>query len=126
VDRHGHVLGPGSLRPNLPRMNGLDQPGMRPGIRITDPLFADALRFLDLCDRPHISPYVQPDQLFIQNEEALEVRLRQGTFVRLARAHLEVRLAELVAIMEEARGQQRQPRIITMTGEPTIPPVVQF
>lgn len=126
VDREGLVLGPRSLRPNLPSIVGLRQAGLRPGIPITDALFIDALRFLDLRERPHVSPYVRVESINISDPEDLSIRLLGGESVRISRAHLEVRLAELVGIMQEGHRLGRVARAINMTGESHIPPVVQY
>ncbi len=126
VDREGHVLGPGSLRPHLPHIIGLRQAGIKPGITITDTLFADALKFLDLCERPHVTPYVRVRAIHISDPEDLDIRLSNGERVQIARAHMETRLAELVGIMQKDRQRGRVAGVINMTGEAHIPPVVQY
>lgn len=126
VDRTGHVLGPGSLRPNLPAVVGLREPGLRPGMTITDPLFRDALRVLDLCERPHLSPYVRLRSINISDPENLDLRLMNGEQVRIARAHIEPRMVELVGILRDHRQQNRVAGLINMTGEAGIPPAVQY
>ena len=126
VDREGHVLGPGSLRPNLPSIVGLRQVGIKPGITVTDSLFVEALQFLELCERPHVSPYVRVRSISVSDPEHLDIRLSNGERVRIARAHLEARLAELVGIVQNDRQHGRVASVINMTGEAHIPPVVQY
>ena len=126
VDRHGHVLGPSSLRPNLPAIVGLRQLGVRPGIAVTDPLFIDALRLLELCERPHVNPYVRIKSINVSDPDDLELRLDHDERVRVARVHMEARLAELLGIMRESRNRGQVARAINMTGELHIPPVVTY
>ena len=125
-DRDGVVLGPGSVRPNLPVITGLRQPGIRPGVQITDTAFLDALRVIEWCHRPQITRLVRIQSIHISDPENLEIRLADGERIRLARAHLEARLSELVGIMQEQQGRSRAIRLINMTGEAHIPPVVQY
>lgn len=126
VDQDGHVLGPGSLRPNLPAIVGFQRAGIKPGITITDTLFLDALRFLELCERPQVSRYVRVRHINVSDPEELDIRLSDGERVRIARAHMEARLAELVGIIENDKGRGRVASVINMTGEAHIPPVVQY
>lgn len=126
VDREGHVLGPGSLRPHLPHIIGLRQPGIKPGVTITDSAFSDALTFLELCDRPHVAPYVRVRAVHIGDPEDLDIRLSNGERVRIARAHMERRLAELVGIIQNDQQRGRVASVINMTGDAHIPPVVQY
>lgn len=126
TDKEGVVLGPGSVRPNLPVIVGLRQPGVRPGMRVTDPSFLDALRVLDLCARPQVQSHIRIRSINVQDAENLDIRLEGGEQVRIARAHLESRLAELVGIMQDQQGRGRTAAVINMTGEARIPPVVQY
>ena len=126
VDRDGFVLGPGSLRPNLPAIVGLRQAGLRPGITITDALFVDALRFLELCERPHVAPYVRVRSMNVSDPEELDIRLAGGERVRVGRKHMEPRLAELVSIVQADQQRGRVASVINMTGDAHIPPVVQY
>ncbi len=126
VDAEGMVLGPGSVRPNLPVIVGLRQPGARPGMQITDSTFLDAVRLLELCARPQVRTHVRIRSINVQNSENLDIRLEGGEQVRIARAYLEERLAELVGIMQDQQGRGRQAALINMTGEGRIPPVVQY
>ena len=126
VDERGHVLGPGSLRPNLPAIVGLRQPGVRPGLTISDELFIDALRVLAATERPAVQPYVQVRTINVSDPENLDIRLAGGDRVRLARAHIDERLPELVEIMQDARQRGSAVGDINMTGDARIPPVVQY
>ncbi len=126
VDREGHVLGPGSLRPNLPSVVGLRQAGLRPGMTLTDSLFVDALQFIELCERPQVSQYVRVRYIDVSDPEYLDIRLGDGERVRIARDHMEARLAELVGIVQNDQRRGRVARVINMTGEAHIPPVVQY
>ncbi len=126
TDREGVVLGPGSVRPNLPVIVGLRQPGVRPGMRVTDPAFLDALRLLEICARPQVRAHIRVRSVNVQDAENLVVRLEGGEQVRIARAHLESRLAELVGIMQDQQGRGRTAAVINMTGDGQIPPVVQY
>ena len=125
VDEEGHVLGPGSLRPNLPTIVGLRQPGIRPGVIVTDSLFQDALRVLELCNRPQVSEHIRIRSINVSDSENLDIRLSTGEQVQITRSYLEPRLIELVGIVADEKKRGRVARQINMTGDSSIPPVVQ-
>ncbi len=124
VDADGYVLGPSSLRPNLPVIRGIREPGIRPGMRLSEPYFKDALTVLTLCNRSPIHPHVRLREIDVRHDENLTLRLETGEEVRMARAHLEPRLAELVEILQEQRRRGRMAAVVNMTGHAHIPPVV--
>lgn len=114
------------MRPNLPAIVGLRQPGVRPGMTISDPAFTDALRVLELCERPQVRPYVRIRSIQVADPDNLEIRLANGEQVRMARVHIEQRLVELVGIIQADRASGRIAQTINMTGDIGIPPVVQY
>lgn len=126
VDRDGHILGPSSVTPQLPSIVGLRQPGLKPGVTVTDPLFSDALRLLEWCDQAAVSPVFRVRAVQIGNAEQLEITLSDGARVLIDRLHMEARLNELVQIIKSDKNAGRLAKRINMTGEPHIPPVVTY
>ncbi len=126
VDRDGQVLGPNSLSPRLPVIVGLRQPGLRPGMKVSDAHFADALRLLEWCDRAHTSYLVQPREIHIGDPDLLKLVLDNQVVVTFDRKYLEERMTELVGILQSEGGTGRLGKRINMTGDPRIPPVAQF
>lgn len=126
VDREGQVLGPSSLSPRLPSIVGLRQPGLRPSMTVTDPLFADALRLLDWCDRSQAAHVIRPRIVQISHPEQIELVLDDGARVIYDRIYMEERMNELVGILQSQEGSGRVAKLINMTGDPHIPPVVRY
>lgn len=126
VDEEGFVLGPRSLRPNLPVIEGVDQPGLRPGIHITESTFVDALKVIELAERPKFDPHLRLRTIRVDHPENVDIILASGETVRVSRKHLEQRLHELVDIVREQKRRGRVAQLINMTGDAHIPPAVQY
>lgn len=120
----GFVLGPSSLRPNLPIIRGIREDGLRPGLQLTNPLFTDALRVLTIAGRAHIHPHLRVREIDIAHDEFIVLLLATGEEVLIARAHIEPRMQELVSILLDQRRRGRVAARVNMTGHAHIPPVV--
>jgi len=123
VDHDGYVLGPGSVRPQLPVIEGVRQAGLRPGMILDSSSFQDALTFLTWCERADVSAVIRPDSIHLSDPENLDIRLKEGERVLITRAHLDQRIQELIPLLEQRRANNAVASLIKMTGDPDIPPV---
>ena len=126
VATDGFVLGPSSLRPNLPVIRGIRDPGVRPGSTLSDPLFVDALLLLNLANQAHVHPYVRIRDIDISHDEFIQLQLAGGEEVLIARAHIEPRILELVSILQDQRRRGQVAARVNMTGHAHIPPAVTY
>lgn len=120
----GHVLGPSSLRPNLPVIRGFRDEGLRPGIRLSAAHVQDALDILELAASPDMHPHVRIRAIDVSHDEFVTVELITGEEVLIARAHIEPRMHELTSILQDQRRRGRSIARVNMTGHAHIPPVV--
>ena len=103
VDATGHVLGPSSVRASLPVILGVRDVGLRPGDVVTDPMLADALRVLEICNQAAMRRELAVTTIDLGNEERLEVGLATGERVLLSRDRLEAKLRQLPVMRGVAR-----------------------
>ncbi len=105
VDREGHVLGPSARSPRLPAITGYRATGLRPGSIVHDPLFADALKVVDLCDRTRLGQRVKIRSIHVSDPEVLELQLVDGEQVVLDRARIDEGLLMLDDALQTARSR---------------------
>ncbi len=120
----GQVLGPSSLRPNLPVIRGIQDDGLRPGIRMSASYLQDALTILELAADPQIHPHLRVRAIDIAHDEFVTVELMTGEEVLIDRSHITPRMFELASILQDQRRRGRTIARINMTGYAHIPPVM--
>lgn len=120
VDREGHVLGPSARSPRLPAITGYRATGLRPGSIVHDPLFADALKVVDLCDRTRLGQRIKIRSINVSDPEFLDLRLVDGEQVLLNRNDIEMRLQMLEDALQTARNRGDVLQI-NLTGDTNIP-----
>lgn len=103
VDATGHVLGPSSVRASLPVILGVRDVGLRPGDVVKDPMLADALKVLEICNQAAMRRELAVTTIDLGNEERLEVGLATGERVLLSRDRLEEKLRQLPVMRGVAR-----------------------
>ncbi len=89
IDREGVVLGgAGQGSRTLPTIRGHALPGIRPGIRLSEPSIRNALAILEVCQTTPIGLRVHVADIDVRDPAALGLRLREGEQVRLAWPHM--------------------------------------
>lgn len=117
VDVEGYVLGPSARSPYLPVIVGTRTVGLRPGGRLQDPLFRQALHLLDLCDATQLNRHLRVKRIDCSDPERLDLQLVTGERVILARTRIEERLNQLVMMLAEARSSGRRTQVYDLTGD---------
>lgn len=126
VDSQGHVLGPSSVRARLPVVVGIRDMGLRPGDQVKDPMLAEALTVLEVCNQAGVRPELTVATIDVSNEEQLDVGLATGEQVLLSRTGVEKKLRQLCAMREVARRRGLALGVYDMTvernfvGRPTV------
>lgn len=124
VDREGHVLGPGSASPALPAIGGLAEPGLRPGMRLSDPKAAEALALLDMCDRTKLCQYVPIREVDVSDADQMRLTMAGGDEALMPRRDLEPktrRLASILNTLKSYRPSDRHRARIDVTSESNFP-----
>ncbi len=78
VDREGVLLGPRFASPLLPLIEGVNEPGLRPGRRLTGPAARMALAALDACETTRLYDYVRIQRIEIAPDGGLALILDNG------------------------------------------------
>ncbi len=117
VDVGGHVLGPSSVRARLPVILGVRDKGLRPGDVVRDPMLAEALRVLEVCNQAGMRRQLQVAAIDVGSAEHLEVELATGEQVLLSRAGVADKLRQLCYMREAALGRGLDLRVYDMTVE---------
>jgi cell division septal protein FtsQ len=117
VDMQGHVLGPSSVRASLPVVLGVRDMGLRPGDVVRDPMLAEALEVLDICNQAGMRQKLAVAVIDVGNEELLDLGLATGEQVLLSRAGLAEKLHQLCHMREAAAGRGLDLRVYDMTVE---------
>lgn len=117
VDAQGHVLGPSSVRARLPVVVGIRDIGLRPGDRVKDPMLAEALTVLEVCNQAGVRPELSVATIDVSNDEQLDVGLATGEQVLLSRAGVEKKLRQLCVMREVARRRGLVLGVYDMTVE---------
>ena len=115
VDGEGHVLGPSSVRAGLPVILGVRDTGLRPGDGVKDPMLAEALAVLDICNRASMRRDLAVATIDLRNDEHLDVGLATGEQVLLSRGRLEEKLQQLPVMRAVARSRGLELSVYDMT-----------
>jgi cell division protein FtsQ len=126
VDEEGAVFVVRPLRSMLPLIRGVRVDGLSPGMVITEPLFTDALRFLELAGRPEASTLLRVLEIDAGQEDNLHVTLRSGENVIINRDFLPERVDELVSILSDQVRRGRVASVINMSEDIRIPPTARY
>ena len=121
IDRHGYVLGPGSVSPLLPLIVGINQKGIRPGTILQRPEIIETLKFLDLCDSTKRGVLFKVYSVGVQDPDLIEVRLSTGEQILFGYNQMPQRVAKVSAILHANRKLGRKPVLIDATGEKNYP-----
>lgn len=115
VDARGHVLGPSSVRASLPVVLGVRDKALRPGDVVRDPMLAEALQVLDICNQAGMRQKLAVATIDVGNEERLDLGLATGEQVLLSRDGLADKLHRLCHMREAAEGRGLDLRVYDMT-----------
>lgn len=115
VDGTGHVLGPSSVRASLPVILGVRDNGLRPGDVVGDPLLADALKVLEICNEAAMRRELAVGTIDLATEDQLDLGLISGEQVLLSRDRLEEKLRQLPAMRAMVRQKGLDLAVYDMT-----------
>lgn len=117
ADATGHVLGPSSVRADLPIVSGLRDKALRPGDVIGDPLMATALRILEICARPDLRREMRVAQVDISSDTWITLALADGGQILLSHDGLETKLERFPLMRDAARRRGLDLAIYNMTSD---------
>lgn len=117
ADATGHVLGPSSVRPELPIVSGIRDKSLRPGDVIADPLMATALRILDICSRPALRREMRPASVDVSSDTWITLQLDTGEQILLSHDDLETKLGRFPLMRDAARRRGLSLAIYNMTSD---------
>ena len=117
ADATGHVLGPSSVRADLPIVSGLRDKALRPGDVIADPLMAVALRILEICARPDLRKELRVAQVDISSDTWITLALADGGQILLSHDGLETKLERFPLMRDAARRRGLDLAIYNMTSD---------
>lgn len=115
VDATGHVLGPSSVRASLPVILGVRDKGLRPGDVVADPMLADALAVLEICNQMKIREELSVATIQLGNEEYLDLGLATGEQVLLSRDRMREKLLQLREMRKVTRDMGLELAVYDMT-----------
>ena len=117
LDSQGYVLGPSSVRARLPVVVGIRDVGLRPGDKVKDPMLAEALTVLEVCNQAGMRLELTVTTIDVSNEEQLAVGLSTGEQVLLSRTGVEKKLGQLCVMRDVARRRGLALGVYDMTVE---------
>ena len=115
VDLTGHVLGPSSVRASLPVILGVRDKGLKPGDVVQDPMLAEALQVLEICNLVAMRQELTVATIEVGHPDRLTVGLTTGETVLLSRNKLREKLDRLRAMRIEARRRGLDLAVYDMT-----------
>lgn len=117
ADAEGHVLGPSSVRAELPIVSGIRDKSLRPGDVIADPLMETALRILDICTRPDLRKEMRVASVDISSDTWITLQLASGEQILLSHDGLETKLERFPLMRDAARRRGLDLAIYNMTAD---------
>jgi cell division protein FtsQ len=117
ADSTGHVLGPSSVRADMPIVSGLRDKALRPGDVIADPFMATALRILDICARPDLRREMRVASVDISSDTWITLQLATGEQILLSHENLETKLSRFPLMRDAARRRGLDLAIYNMTSD---------
>lgn len=121
IARDGHVMGPSSVRPSLPKISGLTDPALSPGDVVTDVLFPDLIAIIDLCRSPDLQNQVVPTTLDISDRTRIRVLLQSGEELLLSLTDYEDKLRKFPLMRSVARDRGLTLRSYDLTVDKNFP-----
>ena len=115
VDATGHVLGPSSVRASLPVVLGVRDTGLRPGDVVQDPMLAEALTVLEICNQAEMRAQLAVGTIDLGSDEFIDVGLMSGEQVLLSRDRLAEKLGQLPIMRQVARDKGLDLAVYDMT-----------
>lgn len=130
ADREGVLMGPRYASPLLPIIEGVNEPGLKPGRRLQSPAALAALAAVEFCETtPRLRPYVRIQRVVIAPDGRLELTLDNGDRAvlpeELDRDALRTKLRNLATIQKTIRAQRLprgpDPLMIDLTTDEVFP-----
>ena len=121
IDATGHVLGPRSVRPELPLLVGLRDSALSPGDVSSDPLLPDLMAILDLASAPSLRASYSIQALDIRDRSRIRLCLATGQEVLLSLKNYEPKLRQLPVMLSVARERGQSLRTFDMTVDRSYP-----
>lgn len=113
ADREGVLMGPRFASPLLPIIEGVNEPGLKPGRRLQSPAARAALAAIEFCETSRLRQYVRIQRVTIAPDGRLELTLDNGDRAvlpeELDHDALRTKLRNLATIQKTIRDQ-RLPR----------------
>lgn len=113
ADREGVLMGPRFATPLLPIIEGVNEPGLKPGRRLQSPAALAALAAIEFCETSRLRQHVRIQRIAIAPDGRLELTLENGDRAvlpeELDRDALRTKLRNLATIQKTIRDQ-RLPR----------------
>lgn len=121
IDATGHVLGPRSVRPELPLVVGLRDSALSPGDVSSDPLLPDLMAILDIASAPSLRSSYSIQALDIRDRSRIRLCLASGEEVLLSLKNYEPKLRQLPVMLSVARERGQPLRSFDMTVDRSYP-----
>ena len=96
---------------------GIRDVGLRPGDKVKDPMLAEALTVLEVCNQAGMRLELTVTTIDVSNEEQLAVGLSTGEQVLLSRTGVEKKLGQLCVMRDVARRRGLALGVYDMTVE---------
>jgi cell division septal protein FtsQ len=126
LDRYGVVLPPRQNASSLPLIKGLDV-DLRLGMPVNHPDVKTALEIIGLCESTgNWRQHVQIESLDVRYQDYIDMRLKQGTRVKMPRYNVMNNLRKLVATIQTGRTRGESYRDIDLTLDSPKVPVVPY
>jgi len=105
VDATGHVMGPSSVRADLPLVIGLADHALVPGAVSTDPLLPDLVAILELARDPGLKKAFTVQALDIRDRSRIRLVLATGEEILLSAKGYEPKLRRLPVMLDVAKDR---------------------
>jgi len=129
ADREGVLMGPRFASPLLPVIEGVTEPGLRPGRALQSPAARTALAALEICEVTRLQQFVRIQRIEIESDGRLRLTLDNGDQAELpdglTREALTTKLRNLATIQKTILDQRLPrgsgPLMIDLTTEEIFP-----
>lgn len=121
IDGTGHVMGPRSVRPDLPLILGLSDNALVPGAVSADPLLPDLVKILSLSADPALKKAFTIQALDIRDRSRIRLVLSTGEEVLLSLKGYEPKLRRLPVMLDVARDRSLSFHTYDLTVDRSFP-----
>ena len=121
IDDEGYILGPSSINPSLPVIDGIQEKGLRPGVVIADDHLYEALDVLTICGRADLSRMIRIKKIDVSHADYMVLVLEDGERVYLSESNRDPKLFQLAKIISTSRNRNERIKAVDMTVDKNFP-----